>query len=143
MSLRTLRGRLSVLIPAALVAVLATVLVAHATSPGATIKIEPTAALANPPTSIIVTVDYSCVPSGFSFGQVSVDQAQSIGAASGGSTDVFGFGSFNPTCDDKTHHAVVVVSSFGGTFVQGTAGASAFVGGGVTFANTSAEISIK
>lgn len=143
MSPRTLRVRSSVLIPVAVVAVLATALVAHATSPGATIKIAPTAALANPPNSIIVTVDYSCLPSAFSFGNVQVDQSQSSGTASGGRTDVFGFGSFNPICDDKTHRAVVVVSTFGGTFVPGTAGASAFIDAGAVFANAQAEISIR
>lgn len=133
----------SVLIPVAVLAVLATALVAHAASAGATIKIAPSASLANPPNSVIVTVDYSCQPSGFNFGSVNIDQSQPVGGASGSRTDVFGFGNFQPTCDDKSHREVVVVSSFGGTFVPGTAGASAFVASGAVFANTTAEITIK
>jgi hypothetical protein len=133
----------SVLIPVAVLAVLATALVAHAASAGATIKIAPAASLANPPNSVIVTVDYSCLPSGFNYGSVSVDQSQPGGTASGGRTDVFGFGSFQPTCDDRSHRADVVVSSFGGAFVPGTAGAGAFVASGAVYSNTSNEISIK
>src|SRR5215467_6949891 len=120
---------------AALAAVLATVVVVHAASAGATIKLNTNATLANLPNSIIVTVDYSCLPSQFSFGQVSVDQSQPVGVASGSRTDVFGFGSFQPTCDDKLHHDSVIVSTgfFGGTFVPGSAGASAFVASGAVF----------
>ena len=138
-----LRQRYSLLVAVAIVAVLGTALVAHAASAGATIKIAPTAALANPPSSVIVSVDYSCVPSAFSFGQVTVDQSQPTGAASGGRVDVFGFGSFNPTCDDKTHHASVIVSTFQGSFVPGSAGASAFVAAGAVFAQASNEVSIR
>lgn len=139
----TIRQRYSLLVAIAIVAVLGTALVAHAASAGATIKIGPTAALANPPSSVIVSVDYSCLPSAFSFGQVTVDQSQTAGVASGGRVDVFGFGSFNPTCDDKTHHANVIVSAFGGSFVRGTAGASAFVSTGAVFAQASNEVSIR
>jgi len=138
-----LRTRSAFLFSIAILAVLATALAAHAASAGATLKIGPTATLANPPTSIIVSVDYSCVPSSFSFGQVEVDQSQPAGAASGSRTDVFGFGSFQPTCDDKTHHASVVVTSFSGSFIRGSAGASAFVASGAVFANAQNEISIK
>lgn len=134
----------SLLVAGAVMMVLATGLVAHAASAGATIKLSSNATLANPPSSVIVTVDYSCMPSSFSFGQVNIDQSQTTGPASGSRTDVFGFGSFQPTCDDKTHKAAVVVSTFDGSaFVPGTAGASAFVASGVVFANTSVEISIK
>ena len=132
-----------VTVPIATLAVLATVLVAHATAPGATIKLAPNATLANPPYSVVVDIDYSCQPTSFAFGEVDIDQSQMIGGASGSRVDVFGFGQFNPTCDDKTHHASVVVSSFGGSFVPGSVGASAFVSGGATFASTSNELTIK
>jgi hypothetical protein len=132
-------------IPVAAFTVFATLLGAHAAAPGATIKLSPNAVLANPPNSVIVDVDYSCQPSSFSFGDVNVDQSQTTGGASGTRTDVFGSGYFQPTCDDKSHRASVVVSTFfgGGSFVPGSAGASAFVGSGVTYANTSNEITIK
>jgi len=137
------RHRYSLLVLVAILSVLGTTLVVHATSAGATIKIEPTATLANPPTSVIVVIDYSCLPSAFSFGQVTVDQFQSGSAASGGRFDVQGFGGFQATCDDKTHHASVIVTAFNGSFVPGTAGASAFVGAGAVFASTQNEVSIK
>ena len=137
------RQRYSLMVSVAILAVVGTVLVAHAASAGATIKIAPTAALANPPSSVIVSVDYSCVPSAFAFTQVTIDQSQPGVAASGGRVDVFGFGSFNPTCDDKTHHANVVVTSFGGSFIRGTAGASAFISTGAVFAQASNEVSIR
>ena len=144
---RSFKGRsrawYSFLVSGAVLAVLMTTLVAHAASAGATIKIAPSAALANPPNSVIVGIDYSCVPSAFAFTQVTVDQAQPAGGASGGRIDVFGFGGFNPTCDDKTHHASVIVTAFSGTFVRGTAGASAFLGAGAVFAQASSEITIK
>jgi hypothetical protein len=82
----------------------------------------------------------------FSFGQVTVDQSQAIGGASGSRIDVFGFGSFQPTCDDKNHRADVVVSTdffSPGSFTRGSAGATAFVGSGVVFANTQNELNIK
>jgi hypothetical protein len=136
------------LISTAILAVLSTTVVAHATSAGATIKLAPDAALANPPNSIVVTVDYSCLPSQFSFGAVQIDQSQPASVASGPRNDVFGFGSFQPTCDDKMHHdSVVVTAGFGffggGTFVPGTAGATAFVSSGAVSAQTSSEITIK
>jgi hypothetical protein len=135
-----------VIVPVATLAVLASVLVAHATAPGATIKIAPNATLANPPNSVIVDVDYSCQASSFGFGNVSVDQSQMVGGASGSRIDVIAYGYFQPVCDDKTHHASVVASIyyfFGGSFVPGTASASAFVGSGTAYANTSNEITIK
>lgn len=136
-----------VIVPVATLGVLATVLVAHATAPGATMKIAPDATLVNPPTSVIVDIDYSCQPSSFSYGSVNVDQSQIIGGASGSRVDVFGFGYFQPVCDDKTHRASVVVTTntyyFGGSFAPGTASASAFVSSGVTFVNVSNEITIK
>jgi len=138
-----LHTRSAFLVSTAILAVLATAVVVHAASAGATIKIAPAATLANPPTSIIVTVDYSCLPSQFSFGDVQVDQSQPTEAASGSRTDVFGFGSFQPTCDDKSHRASVVVTSFSGSFIPGSAGASAFVASGAVFAQTQNEISIK
>jgi hypothetical protein len=138
-----LRAQSALLISTAILAMLTTALAVHAASAGATIKIAPSATLANPPTSIIVVVNYSCLPSEFSFGQVEVDQSQPAGVASGSRTDVFGFGSFQPTCDDKTHRASVVVTSFSGSFISGSAGASAFVASGVIFANAQSEISIK
>lgn len=141
--MRKLRMRSAIPVSTAILAVLATALVVHAASAGATIKLAPTATLANPPTSIIVSIDYSCQPSAFSFADVQVDQSQPAGAASGSRTDVFGFGSFQPTCDDKAHHASVVVTSFSGSFIQGSAGASAFVASGAVFAQAQNEISIK
>jgi len=138
---------------ASLVPVLTILLVAGghavlASSPGATIKLAPKAALANPPSSVIVGVDYSCLPSQFSFGSVSIDQSQTTSVASGSRVDVFGFGNFQPVCDDKTHHADVVVSTWSwfyppSTFIPGGASASAFVGSGAAYANDSAEITIK
>ena len=136
--------RYPLLVTGAVAAMLATALVAHAASAGATIKVSSTAALANPPSSVIVSIDYSCLPSAFSFGQVTVDQSQATTPASGSRIDVFGFGSFNPTCDDKTHKANVVVSTFDGSaFVPGTAGVSAFVASGAVFAQAQNEVSIK
>jgi hypothetical protein len=137
------KPRISLLFIAAIVAVLGTSMVVHAASAGATIKLGPSGTLANPPNSVVVTVQYSCIPSQFNFGEVQIDQSQPVGPASGSRTDVFGFGGFQPTCDDKTHHDQVVVTAFGGSFVPGTAGASAFVGSGAVFAQTTAEISIK
>ena len=136
---------ISLLVSVGVLTILATTLVARAAAPGATIKLDSTATLANPPSSVIVTLDYSCQPSQFEFGQVEVDQSQVVGGASGSRTDVFGFGSFQPTCDDKSHRTTVVVTTFfgGGSFTSGSAGASAFVASGVTFANTSIELSIK
>jgi len=133
------------LIPVAVLTVLATLLAAHAAAPGATIKLASNATLANPPNSVIVDIDYSCQPSSFGFGSVSIDQSQMTGGASGSRIDVFGSGYFQPTCDDKSHRASVVVSTYfgGGSFVPGSAGANAFVGSGVTYANTSNEITIK
>jgi hypothetical protein len=133
------------IIPVAIFTVFATLLAAHAAAPGATVKLAPSAALANPPNSVIASVSYSCQPSSFGYGYVNVDQSQATGGASGSRIDVFGFGYFQPTCDDKTHRASVVVSTYfsGGSFVPGSAGASAFVGSGVTYANTSNEITIK
>lgn len=139
-----LRSRYLLLASTAILAALGTTLVVvNAASAGATIKIGPTATLANPPNSVLVTVDYSCLPSQFSFGEVQVDQAQSGPPASGSRTDVFGFGSFQPTCDDKDHRAVVIVTAFSGSFTKGTAGASAFIDSGAIFANASNEISIR
>ena len=138
-----LHARPWLVLSTALLAAVATTLVVHAASAGATVKIGPTATLANPPNSVIVTVTYSCLPSSFSFGQVEVDQSQPGGTASGARNDVFGFGFFNPTCDDKNHRASVIVTAFGGTYVPGTAGASAFVGSGAVFASDQAEITIK
>ena len=137
-----------VLIPLAVLTVLATALVARAATPGATVKLSPYASLANPPNSVIVSLDYSCLPSQFSFGSVSVDQSQIVGGASGARVDVFGYGNFTPTCDDKSHKANVVVSSFSfyggpGYFTPGSASASAFVASGAAYANTTAELSIK
>lgn len=126
--------------------VLATALVAQASAPGATIKLSPNAALASPPSSVIVSVTYSCQPSAFTFGGVSVDQSQTVSSASGSRIDVFGFGNFQPICDDRSHRADVVVStSFWspGTFIAGQAAASAFVYSGVVYANTTAELTIK
>jgi hypothetical protein len=137
------RPRLSIPVLAAILAVLGTTLVVHAAPAGATIKIEPTVTLANPPTSVIVTVDYSCQPSLFSFGQVTVDQLQPGTAASGSRNEVTAFGGFSPTCDDKTHRASVVASAFGGSFIPGPANASAFVGSGATFAQAQNEVSIR
>lgn len=134
---------LSLLIALTVLFVLGTSLVARASSAGAMIKIAPAATLANPPTAVIVTVTYSCLPSQFGFGSVSVDQSQAATGASGSRIDVFGFGNFQPVCDDKAHRADVVVSAFGGTFITGTAGASAFVASGVVFANTQIELNIK
>ena len=137
------RQRYSLFVVVAVLAVLGTTLAVHAASAGATLKIGPTATLANPPQSVIVAVDYSCMPSAFTFGQVSVDQSQPGTAASPGRVDVQGFGSFQPTCDDKTHHASVIVTAFNGSFIQGSAGASAFVFSGAVFAQASNEISIR
>jgi hypothetical protein len=137
------RASLPLLISSAILAVLATALVAHAASAGASIRIGSNAALANPPTSLIVSVDYTCLPSSFSFGQVEVDQLQPGGAASGSRNEVFGFGSFQPICDDRSHRDQIVVTSFSGSFIPGTAGASAFIASGAVFANASSEISIK
>lgn len=138
---------ISALIPLAVLTVLATALVARAAAPAATIKLAPAAALANPPSTVIVSVDYSCQPSQFSYASVNVDQLQIVGGASGARVDVFGYGFFTPTCDDRSHKANVVVSSFGfygpANFTPGSASASAFVGSGAAYANTSAEISIK
>ena len=137
------RQRYSLFVVVAVLAVLGTTLAVNAASAGATLKIEPTATLANPPQSIIVNLDYSCLPSAFSFGDVQVDQSQPGTAASPGRVDIQGFGFFQPTCDDKTHHASVIVTAFNGSFIRGSAGASAFVGAGAVFAQASSEISIR
>ena len=139
------RVRISLLLTTVVVTILATSLVARAAAPGDTIKLDSTGSLASPPNSVVVNVSYSCQPSQFAFGSVNIDQSQTVGGASGSRQEVFGFGSFQPTCDDKTHKAVVVVSTgfFGGSFVPGSAGASAFVASGAVFANTQIELSIK
>ena len=90
--------RASALLSVAALAALAIGVVAHAASPAATIKIAPGAQLTNPPTAVIVTVDYSCLPSSNAFGSVNIDQSQAGNAASGGRFDVFGSGFFQPTC---------------------------------------------
>jgi hypothetical protein len=74
-----------------------------------------------------------------------LDQSQSVSAASGSRIDVFGFGFFQPTCDDKSHKANVVVSSFfgGGSFTTGSAGANASVYSGAVYANSQVELNIK
>lgn len=135
------------LVPVALIAVVVTALAVQAASPGATIKPASNATLANPPTSVIVTVDYSCLPSQFSFGSVDVDQSQIVGGASGSRIDVFGFGEFQPVCDDRARKQDVVVTAEGfygpSTFEAGSAGASAFVASGAAFANAQVELNIK
>ena len=137
------RNRVWLLVFLAVLTVLATALVAHASAPGATIKLGSNATLANPPSSVIMSVDYSCQPSAFSFASVNIDQSQPAGVASGSRVDVFGFGSFQPICDGKSHHATVVVTANFGSFTTGNAGASAFVASGAVFASTSTELSIK
>lgn len=142
------RIRLASLVPAAALVVAAGSIAVHASSAASTVKLAPNASLANPPNSVIVGVDYSCMPSQFSYGSVNVDQSQSTGAASGSRIDVSGFGNFQPVCDDKAHHAEVIVSSWSwfyppSSFIAGPASASAFVGSGAAYANTSAEIAIK
>jgi hypothetical protein len=145
-SMKNKRVWLSMVLSLAALSVIATTVVARASSPGATIKLGPDAHLANPPSSVIVSVTYSCQPSAFfSYGNVSVDQVQTFGGASGSRIDVFGSGYFQPTCDDRSHRTDVIVSTFfyGGSFTPGTAGASAFVASGVTYANTQIELTIK
>lgn len=137
---------LSSVLSFAVLTLVATALVAHASAPGATLKIAPNAALANPPNSVIVSVTYSCVPSNYTYGFVSVDQLPAAPVASGSRDDVFGFGNFQPVCDYKSHRADVVVSSSWwnpGTFTTGPAGASASVYSGVVYASTSAKVTIK
>jgi hypothetical protein len=138
---------LSSVLSFAVLTLVATALVAHASAPGATIKIAPNAALANPPNSVIVSVTYSCVPSNYTYGFVAVDQLQAAPVASGSRGDVFGFGNFQPVCDDRSHRADVVVSSAWwwnpGTFTTGRAGVNASVYSGVVYASTSAEVTIK
>lgn len=136
------------LVPVAAALLVAGGLAAEASPPGATVKVATNATLASPPSSVIVGIDYSCMPSQFSFASVSIDQSQFVGGASGSRVDVFGFGNFQPVCDDKSHHAEVVVSSFYGfygpsTFTAGGATASAFVASGAASAQTSAEINVK
>jgi hypothetical protein len=135
--------RTSVLLSLVVLALLAAGVAAHAASPAATIKIAPGAALANPPTAVIVTVTYSCLPSAYTFGNVNLDQSQTGSSASGGRFDVFGSGYFQPVCDGKTHRANVVVSSFEGAFVRGVAGASASVDSGAVSASTQAKVKIS
>src|SRR5690349_4118121 len=61
------KPRFSILFIAAIVAVLGTSLVVHAASAGATIKLGPSGTLPNPPNSVVVTVQDSCMPSQFNF----------------------------------------------------------------------------
>jgi len=148
--LKTNRVWVSLLITIAVLTLLATTLVVRAAAPGATIKLGPSGKLANPANSVIVSVTYSCLPSQFSYGSVSNDQSQASGAASSSRVDVFGFGYFQPVCDDRSHKADVVVSTYdyyyygaGGTFKTGSAGASAYVYSGAVYADTQVELNIK
>lgn len=134
------------LVPVAAGLVAAGALVAEASAPAASIKLANNAALANPANSVIVHVSYSCMPSQFTYGGVNVDQSQVVGGASGTRIEVFGFGNFQPTCDDKSHQADVVVTTgwwYGGSFTTGAASANAYVYSGATGAQSQAEINIK
>ncbi len=138
------RKRLWTSVFLSVLALLAAAVAVHAASPGATIKIAPSVALANPPTSVVVTVSYSCLPSQYPFGQVSVDQAQTDSSVSGGRIDVFAFGYFQPNCDGKAHRAVVLASTYygEGSFVPGVAGANAYVYSGAVYASTQVQVKI-
>jgi hypothetical protein len=103
-----------------------------ASAPAATIHIVNQANL-QPDGSVSLTVVYSCTPPAFGQGQVFVSVQQPVG--------VFGFGSLFPAaCDDKSHHATLVVSP--GPFHPGSATAQAFVSS-AAFAQTQAEVKVK
>ena len=107
--------------------------VAGATSPAATLKVEPQAYL-QPDGSALVTVDYSCTP-GFSgsTGNLFMEMEQPGAIGSSAAT---------ATCDDRTHKATLDVSP--GPFTPGSATANAsMVGAAGTFTATDAEVKIS
>jgi hypothetical protein len=103
-----------------------------ASAPAATIHIVNQANL-QPDGSISLTVVYSCTPSAFGPGFVSAFVQQPVGVSGSGSL-------FPATCDDKSHHATLIVSP--GPFHQGSATAQAFVEG-AAFAQTQAEVKVR
>jgi hypothetical protein len=108
---------------------------AGASSPAATLKIEPQASL-QPDGSALLTVDYSCTPG----------SAGSTGGLFTGLQQPGAFGSsgLTPTvtCDDQTHRATVDESP--GPFTPGSATAIAsMVGAGDTFTTADAEVKVS
>jgi len=108
---------------------------AGASTPSATLKIEPQAYL-QPDGSALLTVDYSCMP-GF---------AGNTGGLFTGLQQPGAFGSTGltatVTCDDQTHRATVDESP--GPFRPGSASATAdMVGAADTFTRANAEVKIS
>lgn len=129
--LRTLALRVALIAAAALMMV--------AFAPGATLASAPSATVAfhnqaplQPDGSVLVTVDYRCLPNFFgSIGFLFVEVEQ---------PGAFGFTSIGATCDDRKHTVALDVP---GAFTPGTASVRADLSSGSATATTQAKLHVK